>query len=70
MAADTRIVDQSVPYFYSHEVAIALQQYHLEEYNPAIVRMNPKGTPIISMGSVAFPSTAFPSAGKGSSQTI
>ena len=70
MAVDTRIVDQSIPYLYSQKVAIGVQEDHLKEYDPAIVRMNPKGTPIISKGSAVFPSMAFPSSGKGSPQTI
>ena len=51
---------------YSQKVATIIQEDHLEEYDPAIVRMNTKGTPIISMGSAAFLTVAFPSRGKGS----
>ena len=70
MAVATRIVDQSDPYLYSQKAAIAVHDDHLEENDPAIVRMNPKGTPIISTGSAMFPSSVFPSSGKGSPQTI
>ena len=55
---------------YSQKVATAVQEDHLEEDDPAIVRMNTKGTPIVSTGSAPFPTMAFPSCGKESPQTI
>ena len=41
MKGDTRKVDQSGPYLSSQNAATAIQEDHLEEYNPVIVRMNP-----------------------------
>ena len=40
MKGVTRKVDLSSLYFYSQNVATAIQEDHLEEYDPVIVRMN------------------------------